>query len=651
MTTNYKKDLLNYITELIPEEPSPDPTFTSVEQVPRSKWLPFLPNSWSEFRFEGAIKSNTSDKMIFYGGYVEGGGTYSANSKGIIIITDSELNPIKTIYKYSSGTDLRPIYCMIQEEDGQFVAVDSTVLHYYGSTASKQAYYNGQRRFIMLNDISIPVDNEYQVNLRTSYNFGSNYNNFICKDMYKNPSSSHYFMAGTSIDTSSSNYSPRYTKVIDLKVNVGSSNEWSTSRTSTEYVYGGSYCYFDNNDNAQWKLLVSPNSWTDNTIRYWFGTNGSATNSWPIFTLNYKTYIDGEHLECQSVFINENLVYFTTNNQLWGVSGRLDTKYIGLYEYNFSTGTLKEIYLKSLGNYDFSYLDLIQLYAVNGELYIEHCDPLNTTEYHNAYYTVQRYEGEWNPTTVGVLVNYVMDRRTFYVSQTFNITKMYCLSTNPQTRGFPLIEVTDIYNIANYNGNQYDSYNSLKGKYVDILANDKIVFSRNLHNISTINNYTIASVEIPNTYLNNINLGPSTLIGETGVPFLEDNTIFSKNIYETVYLNYINTINVKDNESVIQTIPGRYINSNINIGTEENYNNSRCSKIRINYADNSVKTFNIGWISQDYTHKYCEFTINVDKEIKNLEFISNDESTTYITIQRELEVGKAYTFKQYLKVE
>ena len=649
MTTNYKKDLLNYITELIPEEPSPDPTFDGVEQVPRSKWIPFLPSDWNDFKFKGAIKSNTSDKMIFYGGYVEGGGTYSANSKGIIIITDSELNPIKTIYKYSSGTDLRPIDCMIQEEDGQFVAVDSTVLN-SNYTASKRAYYNGQRRFIMLNDISIPVDNEYQVNLRASYNFGSNYNNFICKDMFKNPSSSHYFMAGTSIDTSLSTYSARFTKVIDLKVNVGSPNEWSTSQTATEYVYGGCYCYFDSNDNAQWKLIISPTSRSDATIRYWFGTNGSATNSWIIFTPNYKTYIDEEHLECQSVFINENLVYFTTNNQLWGISGSPNAKYIGLYEYNFSTGTIKEIYLKSLGNYDYSYLDLIQLYAVNGELYIEYCDSVNTTN-NTAYYSVQRYKGEWSPTTVGTLVNYVMERRAFYVSQTFNLTKMYCLSINPQTLGFPLIEVTDVYNIANYNGNQYDSYNSLKAKFLDILANDKIVFSRNLHNISTTNNYTIASVEIPNTYLNNINLGPSTLIGETGVPFLEDNTIFSKNIYETVYLNYINTINVKDNESVIQTIPGRYINSNINVGTEENYNNSRCSKIRINYADNSVKTFDIGWITQDYTHKYCEFTINVDKEIKNLEFISNDESTTYITIQRELEVGKAYTFKQYLKVE
>lgn len=649
MTDDYKRLLLNYITDLEPGNPTSAELINSVNEVARETWANYVPEHWRYLNLNGAIKSNTSDKVVFYGGYVEPGGTITNNSKGIIIITDGDLNPIQTIYKYSSGTDLRPIECMIQEEDGQFVAVDSNFIYYDSSTA-RQNYYNGQRRFIMLNDISIPNNDEYQVRLRTSYTFGSNYNNFICKDMYKNPSSSHYFMAGASIDTSTSTYAPRYVKVIDLKVNVGSSNEWSTSQTATAYVYGGSYCYFDSNDNAQWKLLISPNSRSDNTIRYWYGTNGSATNSAVIWTPSYKTYIDEETFECQSVFINENLVYFTTNNQQWGTSGSPDAKYIGLYEYNFSTQTLKEIYIKSLGSYSWSYLDLIMLYAVNGELYIQYCTNVDTNNATADYY-VQRYEGIWNPILVKETGKYAITTRAFYVSQTFNLLKMYCIPKSLQTRYWTMLEITEIYNVANYNGEAYDNYNALKGKYVNIYSNNKLVFSRNLQNISTTNNYTISSAEIPNTYLNGINLNPKDLVGETNVKLVEDGNTISKNIYEVLYLNYINTINVKDNESVIQTIPGRYINSNINVGTEENYNNSRCSKIRINYADNSVKTFGIGWITQDYTHKYCEFTINVDKEIKNLEFISNDESTTYITIQRELEVGKAYTFKQYLKVE
>lgn len=649
MTDDYKKILLDFITELEPGTPTTEELIHSINEVAKEVWNPFLPSSWSDFVFKGALKSTTSDKVVFYGGYVEQGGTYSANSKGIIIITDSDLNPIQTIYKYSSGTDLRPIECMIQEEDGQFVAIDSVVLYSnYGS--SRRAYYNCEKRFIMLTDVSVPIDNKYQINLRRSFIFGTDYQNFLCKDIYKNPGTSHYFMAGAKIDTTSSTYSARYVKIIDLKVNVGSANEWSTSSTSTQYIYGGSYCYFDSDDNAQWKLLISPNSRNDNTIRYWYGTNGTATDSEIIFTPSYKTYIDEDSFECQSVFLNQNLVYFTTNNQQWGNTGTLRPKYVGLYEYNFSTSELTEIYLKYLGDYDYSYLDLIELYAVNGELYIEYCTNVNNAN-NTADYYVQRYKGTWNPILVKANTNYIIYRRAFYVAQTFNLLKMYSLSTNPQTLGFPLLEITEIYNQANYNGEQYNNYNSLKGKYANIYSNEELVFSRNLHNLSYTNNYTIASVEIPNTYLNGIELNPKDLVGETNTTLVEDGNTVSKNIYEVLYLNYINTINVLDNESVIQANPGRYINTNINVGTEENYNNSKCTKVRVNYADNSTKVFNIGWTNQDDTHKYCEFTINVDKNISNIELISNDESTTYITIQRELEVGKAYTFKQYLKVE
>ena len=182
MTEDYKKILLDYITNLEPNTPTSTEPIKEINEVDKSSWEEYMPNSWYEFKLNGAIKSNTSDKVVFYGGYVESGGTYQDNSKGIIIITDNDLNPIQTIYKFNSGTDLRPIDCMIQEEDGQFVAVDSSSLYGYYSSG-RPVYYNGQRRFIMLNDISIPSNDEYQVRLRTSYTFGSSYNNFICKDI------------------------------------------------------------------------------------------------------------------------------------------------------------------------------------------------------------------------------------------------------------------------------------------------------------------------------------------------------------------------------------------------------------------------------------------------------------------------------------
>lgn len=647
MTDDYKKILLDYITELEPGTPTTEERIYSIDEVAKEVWNPFLPTAWSDFIFKGALKSTTSDKVVFYGGYVDQGGTYSSNSKGIIIITDSDLNPIQTIFKYSSGTDLRPIECMIQEEDGQFVAMDSEVL-YSNYTSSRQAYYTCERRFIMLNDISVPNENKYQVNLRRSFILGNDYKNFVCKDIYKNPSSSHYFMAGTKLDTSTTQYFPRYVKVIDLKVNVGSANEWSTSSTQNQYIYGGSYCYFDSSDNAQWKLLISANANSDNGIRYWYGTNGSATNSALIFTPSYKTYIDEETFECQSVFLNQNLVYFTTNNQQWGNSGTLRPKYVGLYEYNFTTGVLKEIFLKSLGNYDYSRLDIIQLYTVNGELYIEYCTNVDTTT-NKADYYVQRYEGAWNPILIKEQSNYYMTRRAFYVAQTFNLLKIYCLSINPQALGFPLLETTEVYNQGNYNGEPYEDTNSLKGRYANIYSNGELVFSRNLHNLSYTNNYTVASVEIPNTYLNGLELNPKDLVGETNITLVEDGNTVSKNIYEVLYLNYINTINVIDNSNNMQPEASEWVNTNINEPT--NYENARCGKIRINYNTLPVEEFPITWERIDDTHKFCEFTIHFKGVAESIDFISNDGEVVYQSIQTSLYAGEYMTFKQYLKVE
>lgn len=660
MTEDYKKLLLDYITELNPGTPTNAERINSIDETAWEEWYDeYLPTNWNNFRFKGAIKSQTGNKVIFYGGFVEAGGTYQSDSRGIILITDSELNPIQTIYQFSSGTNLRPIDCMIQEEDGQFVAVDSTALFVSDNTTSRQAFYNGQRRFIMLNDISQPTNNEYQVRLRTSYTFGSSYNNFICKDIFKNPTSSHYFMAGASIYSGNTSYTPRYVKIIDLKINVGSANEWGTSQNSTLYIYGGSYCYFDSSDNAQWKVLVSPFAPGDNSIACWYGTNASPTSVLTIFTPSYKTYIDEYYFECQSVFINENLVYFTTNNQKWGYSDNPDTKYVGLYEYNFSTNELKEIYLKNLGTYSWSSLDIIQLYAVNGELYIEYCTNVNTTNKTADYY-VQRYEETWNPILVKETGKYIMDRRTFYVSQTFNLLKMYCIPTNPQSSNWTMLEITEIYNQSNYNGEPYTNYNSLIAKYGNIYSDNKLVFSRNLHNLSITNNYTMASIEVPNTYLNDINLNLKELVGETNGVLVENSQVITKNMYEVLYLNYINTINVKNenqgqNQDNLSNVENR-INSNINVGTQQNYEATRISKVKCNYDASTGKEsreFPIKWTSIDDTHKYTEFTIYIDDLMGSIELIGEEDNQQYIFITGEFtyQVGKYFTIKQYIKVE
>lgn len=649
MTQDYKKTLLDYITNLTPGAETTGEILQDINNVARSEWVDYMPSRWYDFNLNGILKSKTSDVIIFYGGYVEPNGTYANNSKGIIIITDNMLKPIQTIFQYDSGTDLRPITCMLQEEDGQFVAIDSYSL-YSNVTESRAAYPNAEKRFIMLNDISIPVDNVYGIKLRRSYILGNDYKNFLCKDMYKNPNSSHYFMAGIKIDTSTEDYNPRYTKVIDLKINVGSANEWATAETSEKYLYGGSYCYFDNSDNAQWKIIISPNPFNDLTIRYWYGTNGTATNSGTIATFDYKTYVDATNYNNQCVFANENLAYFVLTNQRWGITGTLEAKYIGLYSYNFSTNTLQELYFKSLGNYDFCYLEQINVNIVLGNLYIEYITNIDMNNDVGDFY-VQRYEGEWGPLLVKETGNY-RTRNYFYVSQDFNLLKMYCFNTWFGSSGWNLIDITEIYSASNYNGEPYENYNSLIADYGNIYSNNKLVFSRDLYNLSITNNYSVSTLEIPNTYLNGITLSPKDLIGKTNTKLVSDTMGINKNIYEVLFLNFINTINVIDNEENIVTSSGKYINQNINVGTQINQENTKCNKVFITWEDNSTKEFPISWTKTDDTHCYTEFTLYIQQPIASVEFMSNDLSTSYISLNtRNMETGKFYTIKQYLKVE
>lgn len=649
MTQDYKKTLLDYITNLTPGAETTGEILQDINEVARSEWVDYLPRSWHNFNLAGIMKSKTSDAIIFYGGYVEYNGTYEDNSKGIIIITDNMLNPIQTIYQYDSGTDLRPITCMYQEEDGQFVAVDSQVL-YYNSSETRMLYYNAEKRFIMLNDISIPVDNVYGIKLRRSYILGNDYINFLCKDIYKNPNSSHYFMAGIKIDTSNEYYSPRYTKVIDLKINVGSANEWATAETGERYLYGGSYCYFDNSDNAQWKVIISPNPYNDLTIRYWYGTNGTASGNSEIATFDYKTYVDATNYSNQCVFVNENLVYFVLTNQRWGTTGTLQAKYIGLYSYNFTTNTLQELYFKSLGNYDFCYLEQISLNVVLGNLYIEYITNIDMENNVGDYY-VQRYEGEWDPLLVKETGKYRSDNY-FYVSQDFNLLKMYCCQANPREASWNFLDITEIYSTFNYNGEPYENYNSLIGDYGNIYSNNKLMFSRDLYNLSVTNNYSVSTLEVPNTYLNGITLSPKDLIGKTNMQLVSDTMGISKNIYEVLFLNFINTINVIDNEENIVTSSGKYINQNINVGTQTNQENTKCNKVFITWEDNTTKEFSISWTKTDDTHCYTEFTLYIQQNIASIEFMSNDLTTTYISLNTSnMETGKFYTIKQYLKVE
>ena len=116
-------------------------------------------------------------------------------------------------------------------------------------------------------------------------------------------------------------------------------------------------------------------------------------------------------------------------------------------------------------------------------------------------------------------------------------------------------------------------------------------------------------------------------------------------------VNFINAINVSD-EDTQTNLPSdaNYINANINTGTQTNYNNTYIGKIRINTATPTIQS--ITWSNLDATHLITNFTIQVSESIPTIDFISNDETTTYLTIDTSsMEIGKDYVISQKIRME
>lgn len=651
MTENYKEKLLDYITgDITPTSPTTDEIFKEQNNIDRDKWINFIPETWGAFRYEGMVAPNelTSNLTVLYGGYYLNG-----NSYGIVTLVDENFEPIKTIYEFSSGTPLRYIQYMKQAEDGTFYYIDDEVYTYsYG-----QYSRTSQKRFVMVNNFTLinQLTNDYQINLRTSYIFGPEYQNFYCKNMYKDPNSAHYIFFGDGANDTTYNFT--LLKIIDLKVNVGSANEWNLFADRGNRIFGSAIALFDSESNVQYRCLVTDNSPDNNDLICYSKTYTGSPTSNVIITFNdYKPYIDDSNFKKQSVFLTYDEVYFVQNNQHWGNLGVAKPKYIGLYKYNFANSNLTTIFENFLGNYDYCNLAAMYIDKCNTDLYLEYNDNINTinNELYADYYFQRLVNDEWDPILIGEQKYFYYQRRNIFVKNNFNLLSIYLYQTTPRADWF-VYQIKENYNVLNYNGEAYTNYNSLIPKQGEVYSNNKLVFARNLYNKTINNNTTVSTVQIPNSYLNNIDLSTKTLISETNNVLINDTNIIQKNIYETLFLNYINTINVlEEDTNTLYPEAGTYVNQNTNIGTQSNMDTTFISKVRLNYADNTSEIKNIYWTNIDDTHKKTEFSIYLNKILSDIEFISNDELHTYVQRDMssfEMEVGNIYTITQFLRIE
>lgn len=648
MTEENKINILNYLLGGIePTSSDNSEIFLEQEDIPLEAWQSFLPSDYNLFRFEGMVAPNekTTSLGVLYGGYRD----TNSNVYGIIVLVDQNFTPVQTIYEYDSGTKLRYIQQMRQAEDGTFYFIDDT---YFAYSENEQSA-TSQKRFVMVNNFTLTNTGTYSIHLRTSYILSGDYSNFYCKDMYKDPNSSHYIFFGAANDTSTSSYIYRILKIWSLKVNVGSENEWTMYANDRARIYGSAIATFEG-DNVRYRCLTTNNLTSSRDLVLYSKTyTGSATSS-TMLTFSYTPYIDGANYNKQCAFLDYDNVYFVLNNQQYGVS----PKYIGLYKFNISTSQLNTIYEKNLGNYQFSNLEAIYLDRCDTDIYVQYNTNIDTSgdihSFKADYYFQRLVNDTWSPILIAEQKPFYYHQRSLFVKSNYNLLQIHIFPVSIQPFLWYYHTIKEDYNVLNYNGTPYTDYDSTISHKGEVYSDNKLMFARNLYDRTSYQNTTTSTIQIPNSYLNDIVLTPKNLMSVNNNVINSDTTELTKNIYENVLLNFVNSISVID-EDTGETYPeaSTYINTNLNVGTQVNQEGSMLGKVRLNYEEGSL-TQTIVWedISTDnLIAKQTSFSVYVSSPIVSVDFLNYDETFIYLTKNYDFEIGRTYTMSQKIRIE
>ena len=641
MTDDFKNILFKYLTGSLEDgSPTYDEIFESVKNIPRSAFNGYLPTnvrgSW--FNFEGMVKVNNSDNIILYGGYK----TTSNEVRGIIILLDGNFIPIRTYYEFNNGTKLRYITAMIQEEDGNFTFIDST--SYVPYTAR---YGTDTKRFVMVNNFATAGGD---IIYKTSYNIPTQQQ--YINELFKDNNSSTYVMVAEGMN---SNDEP-YTRVTTLKINVGSANKWKAYASAVYYSPIKSYCEFNNEGQPLIKVLIRNFSADVTTPYLW--QKGFAQSSFTLKTLASigRKVIQYTGNNDKAVFKDANTIYYVNDTQK--TIGAVETKYIGLYKINLANNTNQTICDINLGSYSSDVKADMCISLNNGSIYVNYIDNVgHDGDYFTADYYFQRLDNDiWDPIFVqNNKFAPIFDGRKLYINDNYNIVNAYLYTNAPfeTYNAWNMINLKEIYNLSNYNGEPYESQNALIPHSATLYSNNTLVFARNLYNSVVQGATTISSVEIPNTYLNDTIVDESNLISLTNENLVKDTRTIEKNIYEKLDINFIDTLSIIDKNDldspVLNPLGASLLNSRIN--TQNQFNDTKISKIVVNYIDETSKELGFEVVENGRLATYTFLLKTEDLEVSNIQFISNDGNIIYHTINGEnFELNKTYQITQEMEV-
>ena len=658
MTNEYKKLLVEYLTGLLNEE-QPRPTDLSqyfnargYEDYNGESFEDLVRElSGKNVVFNGILENDNYTSFIVYGSYQDSNGT---NSKGFIYICDT------------ADTYIHPgNFYLLNCRGIQWLGFDEESNRVYGITSNKanyQASEDNDTYFSYFNNLFLATNESFTPEQTYATKIWSNSSdNFMAQDVIKDPGGSNYLIIGTNYNSTNN------IKVISLKINVGQENEVVAETIDSDYLLCSIRGWYVNNK-PYFDLIALNNN--INPIK--FALISGTLDSYGYVNLNVDQAIDTpqtSYIHCEYQVVSASEVYFIYN-------AITNTKNeCCVYKYN---GTSIQTMYKTLNTPEETFTPIINIVRdYDGTLYlvryfmeydgdpqenikVQYSQITNFTNNMNDLYE----ESVWKVRNeIGLMEKIEAYNTRTILKRNFNL--MYALSISGYLRTncgsssgdiIGALSYTESEIIQNgYTGYSYVSRFALVPKFARLsqYLEQAIRFSRNFYNISINNNITTSSMEVPSNFLNNSNvqINYDVSVSDTQQRLVSSRKNWTKNKYEVVHVNFINTMGVIDEDTNTTYIQGaNRINYATNTYGIVNYAQSKCVKYRVNYADNTTITGALNWQPINDTNKKVKFTIYVDKAIKNIDLISNDGSTIYMTINGIFTIGKFYTINQKVRV-
>lgn len=530
---------------------------------------------------------------------------------------------VATITKYSSGVDIDNFEYIYVEDDGTLLVI----------TRYNSGTY--PRRLLMLNNPSVKNNQgQYELKIKKSYNI-TDYlpDNYTIWNIQKSPNESLYavsiqnqYTEGKILKTNNG--------LLSCKIQVGAENEYKTYyggliTNSTLIPYNDSEVKFNSDGEIDYKVVLT-NSYSlaenNNLVVYHKGYEDDTLTLLGTVELT-------EDKTAETIIYNDNILgilQIENNSVITSYYAKFDIK-------NNSYTIIDELCKSQLNNFSSKFITnnliILPFYDANKNksfIYVYEGDKLlSIKEYETGY------------TAVSDFINHI-------VVNTYNLYNIISYL------GSSAIINQFTYNVNNYSGDDYISETMFVPNSAILSDNEKILFARNLYNRILQQTTITSTIQIPNRYLNEDNITNEKLIGKNNNIIDNNNINISKNIYEEVLVNFNDTINIVDNNE-----EKNIINQNGSIQlcnsllSGNSYDNKKMTKYRIVFIDDSVK---IGSLSNPVkiNDNIYEFTILVGSlntsGVNRLEFISEDETLTYLTITPTIEANKIYKIKQKVRV-